>query len=91
MAERDVAEILRLAQEAHNAAERAMSAVSTHEELCAERYDNIRNQLSGIIVINQSVQDIRVRQAEQVSLHKALLIASVVIGLIYTLTQLAAR
>lgn len=85
----DIETVFRLAQEAKSQAQEAEKSVSSHEELCAERYDNIKTQLAVIPAINNAINDMRVRQAEQVALHKALLIVTLALGLIYTVMKIA--
>lgn len=88
-------EVHRLAQAAQQTADRAdhkaetaVIAQSTHEKLCSERYQDIKEKLVPIIKISNDIGDLRVQIASIASLHRALVIISLAIGVIYTILKI---
>lgn len=75
------------AREAKHMAEINNLSTSSYEKVCAERYETINTTLLSIPLLVQSINEIRVKQAEGLALNKALAIVSLAVGILFAIVK----
>jgi len=76
------------AREAKHMAEINNLNTSSHEKICAERYDKINATLGSVPVLLQSISDIKVKQAEGLAMNKAIGVISIALGILYIILKI---
>lgn len=79
------------ARDARHMAEMGTMMVSSHEKVCAERYEKINNSLNTIPSLISSIADLRVEQARAISTNKMFAYVTAIVGFLYVSMQLMGK
>jgi len=79
------------ARDAKHIADIGAVSISSHEKICAERYEKINSALNTIPTLVSSITELRVEQARAISTNKMFAYVTVIVGLIYVSAQILGK
>ncbi len=79
------------ARDAKHIADISAVSISSHEKICAERYEKINSALNTIPTLVSSITELRVEQARAISTNKMFAYVTAIVGFVYVVAQILGK